>query len=284
MGSELQCTTVWILVTDMDDDSDSEEWSVDTSEEAVMKRQRELRLLSDRIPTPALRLADVMGFHRLSDLLDLPMSDLKRLCAEAGADTSQFVFEDDEDEFVDALLPFCEAGKRVMCSRFRRNMEAAATMPFGLVFLDVDGVLNKKGHTVDQKLDAENLDQLAKLINSPSAPRVVLSTSWRSCLRQKSELWDAMLDAGVPEGSIVGQPDVMADITQRAAEICKWIDSAKGLAGWTGAYVVLDDMDLTKDGKDQSLDGHFVRVSDEFGLCEGNVREAMAILGVSQGS
>jgi len=162
-------------------------------------------------------------------------------------------------------------------------MEAAATMPFGLVFLDVDGVLNKKGHTVDQKLDAENLDQLAKLINSPSA-QVVLSTSWRSCLRQKSELWDAMLDAGVPEGSIVGQTDVMADITQRAAEICKWIDSAKGLAGWTGAYVVLDDMDLTKDGKDQSLDGHFVRVSDEFGLRDGNVREAMAILGVSQGS
>ena len=256
----------------MSDDSDSEEWSMDTSEAAVHARQSAMEDALASMEGMCERAeACHLPFRSLSEIRVLSTSSLKGLCADAGIDTSPFL---DNDDFVDALVPLSEAGQQVTSDRFRRNLEAA-TAPSGLIFVDVDGVLNNEGTRSHNsvKLDTQNINQLAELVHGTAA-RIVLSTSWRHSLTSKSELWSAMLEAGIAEGAIVGQtPNI--GFTERAQEILEWLGGVRGWGGWNGAYCVLDDMDLTRHA---DLNGHFVWVDPEFGLCPSHVRAATTIL------
>merc|ERR1711934_45632 len=197
----------------MSEGSDSEEeWSMDTSEAAVYARQSAMgdtlatmEGMHERAvmaPSRGEECAAALPFRSPSEIRGLSISSLKEHCADAGIDTSPFM---DKDDFVDALVPLSEAGQQVTSDRFRRNMEAA-TAPSGLIFVDVDGVLNNEGTRSHNsvKLDTQNINQLAELVRGTAA-RIVLSTSWRHSLTSKSELWSAMLEAGITEGAIVGQ-------------------------------------------------------------------------------
>lgn len=257
----------------MDGDDSDEEWSLDTSDEAVLARSQEMNRINERTeaaprPIPAASLP----FQRIIELQRLPLTELKRHCADAGIATRQFL---DREDFVDALLPFCEAGQCVTQTRFRDNMQAVTTSA-GLIFLDVDGVLNNETTHCHGavKLDRGNLACLAELINSTAA-RVVLSTSWRSLLGRKSELWSALEDVGVLEGTIVGQTEEIG-WKDRAQEIWQWVEQAKAWPGWNGAFVVLDDMSRLHD--DERLRDHFVWVDPEFGLCAEHVETATGCL------
>ena len=162
-------------------------------------------------------------------------------------------------------------------------MERAVT-PAALLFVDVDGVLNndwtRGAMLVDadgERLDRDNLRQLAQLINSTGA-RVVLSSTWRSSLTQKSELLGAMIDAGCPEDIIIGQTGDYTEVGSQArgCEICEWLDGVGSWGGWSGEYAVLDDMDLSDHTR--LAPSHFVWVNPEFGLCAQDVAAAEAIL------
>ena len=57
-----------------------------------------------------------------------------------------------------------------------------------------------------------------------------------------------MQDAGVPDGTIVGQTPHIT-FWERAQEIAAWMSAAQGWPGWNGEYVVLDDIDLHEDSR-----------------------------------
>ncbi|CAE8712007.1 unnamed protein product [Polarella glacialis] len=212
----------------------------------------------------------------LSQLRQLGVSQLRQLCVDKGADCTTFA---DKQDFFDALLPSCPDSLAVLPDTFSANLARAASKPFKLIFLDVDGVLNTTSRgsaysSAEETLKFDCVQQLVTLVGNSSA-RLVLSSSWRSCLLLKMQLWSKLVAQGLLEDCIVGQTPPIT-FTQRAAEISAWL-SQNQCEGWTGDWVALDDMDLSDE---QDLHDHFVWVDPEFGLSEDNVTLALKLLNV----
>jgi hypothetical protein len=241
----------------------------------------------------------------------LSVAKLRDMCAAEGIGVGSFV---DKRDFVDALLPKFKApvSGEAFAENMRSCRGAQRCWP--LCFLDVDGVLNHSSTFKPQaevQLELACVFRLVRLVERTDARLVrarwvgsqnrpicfamasssevmsrvscascggqVLSTSWRSSEELKADLWSALVDAGMRVDRIVGQTPHIG-FKQRAQEIEEWLEShseSARAAGWSGAWVALDDMELAE------LCGHEIWVDPEFGLEDDAVMRAENILGAA---
>lgn len=123
-----------------------------------------------------------------------------------------------------------------------RPVEKSALMKPKVIFLDVDGVLNRLTDDAFNALDNDMIARLARIVAVTDA-RIVLSSFWRYSQHAVEELNARLLDYGLVihshtpksgdwkfSGGIVGSKT-------RGAEIQQWMDE-----NWTPErFVILDD-------------------------------------------
>mmetsp|Transcript_56059 Transcript_56059/g.174106 ORF Transcript_56059/g.174106 Transcript_56059/m.174106 type:complete len:283 (-) Transcript_56059:13-861(-) len=164
------------------------------------------------------------------------------------------------------------AASPVAPETFEVNLVLAAP-PFGVVFLDVDGVLNTSQGVGAGPLQDTQLWLLVGLVRSAGA-RLVLSSAWRERWDLRLRLWTALVEAGLAKDCIVGQTPVLAH-ARRACEVLAWLDRRPGHA--PSRWVVLDDLDLGFTANCKTR-GRFVKVSSSAGLTRTQVDAAQALL------
>ena len=136
-----------------------------------------------------------------------------------------------------------------------------------LIFLDIDGVLNKKSKDTPKTcvIEENHLDLLAKLVQKSGA-EVVLSSSWRLAA---DEPWrDQLLRGGVS----VSDQTVRLNGNNRQREILLYLEAHKDVE----SFVILDDQ-VERFGK---LKKNRVLVNPRKGLTEANVSQALKIMGI----
>jgi hypothetical protein len=159
--------------------------------------------------------------------------------------------------------------------------------PSGLIFLDVDGVLNSGdgnnaiGQLIldgflpihqDQRWFQPRHVRLLNAIELQSGASLVLSSSWRLS-HHEGAVEALMREAGYRGGGFVGSTDSAGPT--RGAEILRTLKHFRDNVNFEPIpYVVLDD-DWDKD-----LDpDHFVQTDYQEGLAERHVERALKILG-----
>ena len=159
-------------------------------------------------------------------------------------------------------------------------MEIAAATP--LVFLDIDGVLNRTVHATHIRLDDDLVERLRRLILDTGA-KIVLSTFWRHF---SDYLTYVLHRHGLPADAIIGvtpgvsgasslAADARDDIhyASRAAEIHAWRSAHPEFAA--SPFVFLDDR---PSAADDALASRFVRIDATTGLSEADADTCRALL------
>ena len=173
-----------------------------------------------------------------------------------------------------------------------------------LIFLDIDGVLNRIDPDTSDDDDDGGDDDDASISSSSSSssdasgaaarriesrligrvqtiatstePRaaVVLSSDWRAQPEARDYVERRLARLGV---SMVGcTPLARSRAHARPAEILRWLETTPH----SGRWVVLDDRDLHREARGSRLakTGRFVRVDPKRGLADADVDRAVAIL------
>lgn len=109
-----------------------------------------------------------------------------------------------------------------------------------VIFLDVDGVLNRSGHS-GHGLEEEKLRLLKDIVDSTGAV-VVVSSSWRKDVRSSSRLFTALAARGIPWAGQTPSLDAMGEgglvqAASRGVEIKEWLAHNPQVK----RYVILDD-------------------------------------------
>jgi hypothetical protein len=146
-----------------------------------------------------------------------------------------------------------------------------------IIFLDIDGVLNRTIAATHIRLEEELVERL-RAITAPTGASIVLTTFWRE--------FDAyiayILGRHGIRSKIVGRTPGLAssrrrdsdpDFDSRSAEILAWL--AEHASPGFKTFVVIDDRDDAGLG---SLRPHFVQTDPDAGLTDNDVEHALAIL------
>lgn len=134
-----------------------------------------------------------------------------------------------------------------------------------LIFLDIDGVLNRNGNRPPNVCEIEEnpLSLLSDLIRKSGA-KVILTSSWRLAT---DEPWrEPLLCGGV---SVAGQT-ARLNGNNRRREIELYLKEHSGAE----SFVILDD----QAGRWGKLKNNCVHVNAKVGLTEANVAQALKIL------
>lgn len=153
-------------------------------------------------------------------------------------------------------------------------------MPFPVIFLDIDGVLNSDSHDYLGENWPEccydpNMCAKLRYVLDQTGAKIVLSSTWR----EEDYLWQRMpvifAEWGVGHAPIdkttsdnLVLPRKLSDYTwserNRAAQILKWVDENKPTT-----WIAIDDLALTLP------DEHFVRTHPNMGLTKEKAQEAL---------
>ncbi|OQR83555.1 hypothetical protein ACHHYP_14558 [Achlya hypogyna] len=149
-----------------------------------------------------------------------------------------------------------------------------------VVFLDVDGVLNRDGGPC--LLECTLVRRVARLVTASSS-HIVLSTTWKEYPAQLVSLFYALDAAHVPLHRVLGcTPRSRATLgsaaVQRAREIAAFLDS---MPAAPHHWIALDDLDLGCDDRFDAM--HFVQTDPRRGLTLDNMRQALLGLGEGDG-
>lgn len=146
-----------------------------------------------------------------------------------------------------------------------------------IIFLDVDGVLNrfppKEGDRYSWPPKSKDTDETAESLGWLPLPvsiihdfaliydcKIVLSTSWRSDISTKQ----VAQGLGIPESYVIGATKHMLD--GRGGEIARWrMDNDH-----TGPFVVIDDSMFDIESH-PDMEGHTVRTKTRVGLTEEHI-------------
>lgn len=145
-----------------------------------------------------------------------------------------------------------------------------------VLFLDVDGVLNRCGLS-GQGLETDKCDRLADLCRHTSC-QVVVSSTWRKREHQMRRLLHMFLHRGI---RCIGEtPQLVAErklldgsmlltAKPRRDEIRAWLSAHPGVT----RYAILDDDPNADDGN-----GRFVRTNSDDGLQDHHVEKLLHLL------
>lgn len=146
----------------------------------------------------------------------------------------------------------------------------------GLLFLDIDGVLNsiewaKKcgGQRGYRDMDPDAVAQLKRICETATCA-IVVSSTWRR-LYTIAEIREKLEAAGFPNAPILGQTPTLFG-RWRGDEVCAFFDSLEAAGIVAGTYVCLDD------DRDFYPQQPLVRTSTETGLTAKEADECIAIL------
>lgn len=148
------------------------------------------------------------------------------------------------------------------------------TAPWHVVFLDVDGVLNREVVGAPE-LEPRLLALLSDLLARTGAV-VVLTSSWRYD-RTPAEMQAMLTAAGCPAAVVGATPTALEDVNvpwgstrERGDEIMTWLEEHPGLVA---SYVVLDDMDDMR-----GVTRRLVRTDSQVGLTSEHAERAVRML------
>ncbi len=144
-----------------------------------------------------------------------------------------------------------------------------------IVFLDIDGVLNRKvfnGLSQSTSIEPKCVGHLNRVLIETGAA-IVLSSAWRYMLIRGALTLDGfdylLRTHGVVAGRLVSWTCSDEEEKERGWQIHRW----RNRIGHTGKYVVIDDLDL---GISQLHP--FVHTDGEVGLIESDADEAIRLL------
>jgi hypothetical protein len=141
-----------------------------------------------------------------------------------------------------------------------------------VLFLDVDGVLNRCGHS-RQRLEEDKVARLGRIIEAVD-PLIVVSSSWRISRRHMGLLTRTLEELGGRFGGItpVHQARLQGGIMRsapRGEEIQAWIDHNDT----PSRFVIVDD------GSDMAhLMDHLVQTEWDVGLTDEHVERIIRLL------
>ena len=150
------------------------------------------------------------------------------------------------------------------------NLETTLHRHPKIIFLDVDGVLNR-GFDVDpnNEIERKRCLYLAYLVYRTHA-KIVVHSSWKYDKRMLSKLRRALKEYGLHIYDVT--PTILGEGCGRVNEIKQWMsEHTFDEKHW----VMLDDWDYSKE-----FGEHFVRTWSDghYGLCTKYVRQALKIL------
>lgn len=144
-----------------------------------------------------------------------------------------------------------------------------------LIFLDIDGVLNRHSYSElsqSNSIDPDCVARLNRILNATDA-RIVLSSAWRYMLIGKAMSiigFDYLLRThGVIANRLIGRTPADEEVTERGWQIHQW----RKENDHCGKYVVIDDMDLHI-----SPLHPFVQTQGDVGLTDKEADQVIAIL------
>lgn len=142
--------------------------------------------------------------------------------------------------------------------------------PARVLFLDVDGVLNRCGKS-NQGLESDKVDQLQRIVEACD-PTIIVSSTWRISERALTRLVAVLYDIGGRFGGITpyhnGRTEGGIYIAKaRGNEIQEWMD----VHGHPDRFVILDD-----DSDMCHLKEHLVKTESFVGLTPGIADKVIA--------
>jgi len=152
-----------------------------------------------------------------------------------------------------------------------------------IIFLDIDGVLNRHKHATHIRLEDDLVLHLKRLVDETNAT-IVLSTFWRHFDEYiayilsrygiaASRVIGKTPGVGHNKGAMVGRSaSDVHEYASRAHEIEAWLASNHNS---TKRFVILDDR---PSASNDNLKNHFVHVQTTSGLTAQNVDTAISIL------
>lgn len=146
---------------------------------------------------------------------------------------------------------------------------------YKLIFLDIDGVLNRHGYneqSMSTTIEPDCVSRLNHILQATDA-MIVLSSAWRYMLIGKAMSlagFDYLLRThGVFANRLIGRTPADEEVKERGWQIHQWRKDNNH----SGRYVVIDDMDLHI-----SPLHPFVRCDGEVGLTTEDAEKAIKIL------
>ena len=155
---------------------------------------------------------------------------------------------------------------------------AAAAAP--VIFLDIDGVLNRTRTATHIRLEPDLVARLKAIVASTHC-EIVLSTFWRHFeeyiryILHRYGISGASVIGRTPGGALreclATDPADEAQYRNRAAEIRAWLAAHPTVT----KFAILDDRGTASD---EGLAAHFVQTKSDVGLTDDDVERACAIL------
>lgn len=169
------------------------------------------------------------------------------------------------------------------------------------IFLDVDGVLNSdiymssdqyfaecesleiipEGRQVMEKAHHLHIDPAAmKLLNvlvERSEAKVILSSTWR--IKYSLVEMNMMFQKRGATFQIADVTPAKMSYRPRGHDVSEYLSSMKRNGEVPEAFVILDDIDAFS-----NLKNHFVQTSEDEGLTQEDVAQALKILGIEDGT
>ena len=174
-------------------------------------------------------------------------------------------------------------------------MSSAAASHAPVIFLDIDGVLNRTRAATHIRLD-DDLVQLFQELVTQTESKIVLSTFWRPFLTYVQYILSRY---GIPADSFIGRTPGVCEASSfangssgaqlfgasafddnqyvsRASEIRAWLDAHPDVVN----YVILDDR---ASAADAHLASRFVQTDSNAGLTVADVSRCKSLLLTKQG-
>ena len=143
-----------------------------------------------------------------------------------------------------------------------------------IIFLDVDGVLNRCGAS-SQGLEEDKLLLLKQIIHATGA-KVVISSTWRKIPRQLHRLCSTLLSY---DADIIGSTPVL-DTKEGDSPIIHSKSRGEEIQAWLNTHPNPDQFIIIDDGSDMgTLSNHLVQTNSYSGLTRGAAKLAIALLG-----
>jgi len=161
--------------------------------------------------------------------------------------------------------------------RLDKDLIGGNSKKMKIIFLDIDGVLNRHSYGTHIVLVDELVENLKKIMNATNA-KIVLSTFWRGhpeyikYILNNYEI-DPSKIIGVTPGSDKSTLGKIYKSEVRSNQILEWVNSNKSKIY---SYVILDDREYAALGKMQL--NRFVKTHSNLGLTQEDVTEAINIL------
>ena len=152
-----------------------------------------------------------------------------------------------------------------------------------VIFLAIDGVLNRTGENTGMRVEPELMSRLRRILMDTGA-MIVLSTFWRANDEQMKHVFGQY---GICQDLIIGS---IPGFGSSDASVAPCEDRSEDIKAWTQSpecpvevqnYVIIDSRENAASGEDQL--SRFIKTESHTGLTDGDVEKTCLILNAAAG-